>query len=71
MDFWTMIVLIVTIGAISDIIKSKKNNDTEKAKKHNEDESQIIARLKERVANLETIILEKERNKRFTELEKR
>lgn len=71
MDFWTMIVLIVTIGAISDIIKSKKNSDTEKAKKHNEDESQIIARLKERVANLETIILEKERNKRFTELEKR
>jgi hypothetical protein len=69
MDFWTMIVLIVTIGAISDIIKTKKDNDTEKAKKYNEDESQIIARLKDRVANLETIILEKERVKRFEDLE--
>lgn len=70
MDFWTMIVLIVTIGVISDIIKSKKNSNTEKVIKYNEDESQIISRLKERVGNLETIVLEKERAKRFAELGK-
>ena len=69
MDFWTMIVLIVAIGVISDIIKSKKNFNTDKMITYDEGESQIISRLQERVTNLETIILEKERIKRFEDLE--
>lgn len=68
MDLWTMIVLLVAIVVISDIIKSKENSNTEKIIKYNEDESQIISMLKDRVSNLETIILEKEREKRFTDL---
>ena len=71
MDFWTMIVILVLIGVISDIYKSRYKKDTDETEKTNEDVYELLSRLKDRVANLETIILEKERDKRFAELEKR
>ena len=67
MNFWTMIVLIVAICVISDIIKSR-NNDLNKSEKSNEELSKLLGHLKNRVENLETIILEKERTKRFVEM---
>ena len=70
MDIWTMIVLIVTISVISDIVKTKNNNNVDESIESNEDLSQQIGPLEDRVANLETIILEKERVDRFAELEK-
>ena len=69
MDIWTMIVLIVAISVISDKAKSKNTNNVDESIEPSEDLSQHIGPLKERVANLETIILEKERVDRFTELE--
>ncbi len=65
MDFWTMIVLIAAIGAISDIIKTKRNNDIKKGKRNDNEVSQIVTGLNKRIENLETIILEKERIRRF------
>ena len=70
MDIWTMIVLIVAISVISDLIKSRNNNNESESIKSDENISQHIGPLEERVANLETIILEKERVDRFVELEK-
>ena len=70
MDIWTMIVLIVAISVISDLIKSRNNSNESESLKSDEDLSQHIGPLKERVANLETIILEKERVDRFAELGK-
>ena len=70
MDIWTMIVLIVAISVISDLIKSRNNNNVDESIGPNEDSSQHIGSLKDRVANLETIILEKERIDRFAELGK-
>jgi len=70
MDIWTMIVLIVAISVISDIVKSKNNDNAGESIESDEDISQHIAPLKDRVANLETIILEKERVDRFAELGK-
>jgi cell division protein ZapA (FtsZ GTPase activity inhibitor) len=70
MDIWTMIVLIVAISVISDLIKSRNNNNESESIKSDENISQHIGPLEERVANLETIILEKERVDRFAELEK-
>ena len=64
MNLWTMIVLIVAICVISDIIKSR-NNGVNVSEKSNEDVSRILACLKKRVENLETIVLERERTKRF------
>jgi hypothetical protein len=71
MDFWTMIVILVLIGVISDIYKSRYKKDTDETEKSHENDSELLSGLKDRVANLETIILEKERDKRFAELEKR
>ena len=65
-----MIVLIVAISVISDLIKSRNNNNVDESIEPNEDSSQHIGSLKDRVANLETIILEKERIDRFAELGK-
>ena len=70
MNIWTMIVLIVAICVISDIIKSRNNNGLNKSENSGEDLSMIIGRLKNRVENLETIILEKERTRRFAEMGK-
>ena len=70
MDIWTMIVLIVAISVISDKAKSKNTNNVDESIEPSEDLSQHIGPLKERVANLETIILEKERVDRFSELGK-
>ena len=65
MNFWTMIVLIVAICVVSDIIKSRNNNDLNEIEKSNENLSRLLEHLKNRVENLETIILEKERTRRF------
>ena len=70
MDFWTMIVLLVLIGIISDHCKSKYKKDIDETEKSHENDSELLSRLKDRVANLETIILEKERNKRSADLGK-
>lgn len=68
MNLWTMIVMIVAICVIGDIIKSrnKKLNDMEKPVS---DDSNLLSRLKSRVENLETIVLEKERTRRFEEID--
>jgi hypothetical protein len=70
MNIWTMIVLIVAICVISDIIKSKNNNDLNESEKSNENLSKLLGNLKNRIENLETIILEKERTKRFVKIGK-
>lgn len=69
MNFWTMIVLIVAICVVSDIIKSRNNNDLNEIEKSNENLSRLLEHLKNRVENLETIILEKERTRRFAGLD--
>lgn len=68
MDLWTMIVSIVAICAISDIIKSRNNNLNESVKS-NENLSKLLDPLKNRIENLETIVLEKERTRRFEEID--
>jgi hypothetical protein len=69
MNLWTMIVLIVAICAISDIIKKRNNNYLNESEKSKEEISKFLVRLKNRIENLETIVLEQERNSRFTKLD--
>lgn len=68
MDLLTMIVLIVAICVISNIFKSQKNISNESVKS-NENLSNLLGRLKNRIENLETIVLEKERTRRFAGLD--
>lgn len=70
MNLWTMIFLIVTICVIGDIIKSRQKTDLNESIKTGEDLSRLLGRLKNRVENLETIVLEKERTRRFDGLRK-
>jgi hypothetical protein len=67
MDIWTMIVLVVAICVAGDIIKSRRNKEISESKT-SEDLSGLLGRLKSRVENLETIVIEKEKTRRFEEL---
>lgn len=67
MNLWTMIVFIVAICVIGDIIKSRNNNRTNKSATPDENISMVLSSLKKRVENLETIVLEEERSRRFAE----
>ena len=69
MNFWTMIAFIVAICAISDIIKSRNNKSVNKSVTHDENLSMLLGRLKNRVENLETIVLEEQRNRRFAKID--
>ena len=68
MIVWTAIVIIVAIETLSEgyraRLKASSNKSEESLKKHDK----RMARLEERLANLETIDLEKERAKKFSEL---
>ena len=69
MNIWTMIVLIAAICVIGNIIKSRNNHSLNESIKTDEDVLKLLGRLKNRVENLETIVIEKERTKRFTEID--
>ncbi|MBN1903998.1 MAG: hypothetical protein JW927_02780 [Deltaproteobacteria bacterium] len=68
MDIWTMIVLIVVICVVGDIVKSRRNIGISESKS-GEDFSGLLGRLKKRIENLETIVLEKERTRPFDEID--
>ena len=68
MSFWTAIVIIVAIGTISEIYRSRLKANSVKAEESYQKLSQRIVSLEERMANLETIVLEKEKSRKFSEL---
>ena len=68
MNLWTAIVIIVAIGTVSEIYRAKIRANAKESEKYSEALSQRIARLEDRMANLETIVLEKERSKKFDNL---
>ena len=68
MSLWTAIVIIVAIGTVSEIYRARLKTKAEKSEESFKIFTQRIARLEERLANLETIVLEKERTKEFSDL---
>lgn len=70
MNLWTAVVIIVAIGAVSEIYRSRISGKIKESEKFSETLLQRIARLEDRMANLETIVLEKEKSKRFSDLGK-
>ncbi len=70
MNLWTMIVIVVALGIAGEMYKYHIRY---KAKSPHKDrlselQSQRIARLEERVINLETLVLEREKLRRFDTL---
>ena len=69
MNIWTMIILIAAICVISNIVKSRNNHSLNESIKTDEDVLKLLDRLKKRIENLETIVIEKENTRRFTEID--
>ena len=68
MNFWTALVIIVAIGSFSEVYRSRLKQVSRKSDELLADLSQRITQLESRMANLETIVLEKERTKPYSEL---
>jgi len=68
MSFWTAIVIIVAIGTLSEVYRARLKAISNKGEEAIKNHDQRMARLEERLANLETIVLEKERAAKFSEL---
>ena len=68
MSFWTAAVIIVAIGAMSQIFKARLKATVDKSEASLNNLAQRVARLEDRIENLETIVVEKERDQRFAEL---
>jgi len=68
MSFWTAIVIIVAIGTLSEIYRSRLKANAVKTEESYQKLTQRMASLEERMANLETIVLEKEKSRKFSEL---
>jgi hypothetical protein len=68
MSFWTAAVIIVAIGAMSQIFKARLKATVDKSEASLKNLTQRVARLEDRIGNLETIVVEKERVQRFSEL---
>ena len=70
MSFWTAVVTIVALVTLSVIYRARLKANTEKSEESFKGLDQRMSRVEERMANLETIVLEKEKTKKFSDLEK-
>ncbi len=70
MNLWTMIVIIVALGIFSEMYKYRLKFKATSPKNgpHQELQARRIAELEERVINLETLVLEREKLRRFDAL---
>ncbi len=70
MNLWTMVVIIVALGIAGEMYKYHVRFKAKSPQKdrHSELQSRRIARLEERVSNLETLVLEREKVRRFDTL---
>ena len=68
MSFWTAAVIIVAIGALSKIFTDRLKATADKSEASAEGLAQRVARLEDRIANLETIVVDKERTQKFSAL---
>lgn len=69
MSFWTAAVIIVAIGALSAMYRERLKARAQRSEDSMEGLSRRIRSLEDRMASLETIVLEKERARHFSGLE--
>jgi len=65
---WTGIVLIVLIGAVSEMYRARLKNSAKATEKLYGEIVNRMSRLEERMANVETILFEKEKADRYDTL---
>ena len=68
MSFWTALVIIVAISALSQIFRARLKATEEKSETSVKNLVQRVARLEDRIGNLETILVDQERAHKFSSL---
>ena len=68
MDMATAVVLIVAVVTFSELYRCRIREKGKDLKKLCDEMTKQIVRLEKRMANIETITLEKENEKRFSDL---
>ena len=68
MSFWTAAAIIVAITTFGRLYSTRLKAGAQQSNENSESLLQRIDRLEERMANLETIVLEKEKAKKFSDL---
>lgn len=65
---WTGIVLIVAIGAVSEMYRARVKSSSKEAEKLFDEITERMTKIEERMANVETILFEKEKADRYKNL---
>jgi hypothetical protein len=68
MSFWTAAVIIVAITTFGTLYRARIKAKAKQSGETSDSLLQRMERLEERMANLETIVLEKEKAKQFSDL---
>ena len=68
MNLWTAAVVIVAIVALTKIIRSRNIYQNNRSEEVFDDISKRVSGLENRMANIETIVLDKEKEKKFADL---
>lgn len=68
MSFWTAAVIIVAIVTFGGVFRSRMKAGTHKTDADFKELQRRVDRLEDRMANLETLVLEKEKAKQFSDL---
>jgi len=68
MGFWTAIVIMVAIGTLSEVYRSRLKAQANRSDEEFSKLANRMAALEDRMANLETIVLEKEKSDRYAAL---
>ncbi len=72
MDLWVFIIIIVAIGSavkiLEPIISKRYSNESEASKKQQEMLEERIRKQDERIGNLETIMLDIQKERKFDDL---
>lgn len=68
MSFWTAIVAIVAIVTLSEMYRARLKTGLRKSEERFEDLSQRMGRLEERMSNIETIVVDREKQDHFRDL---
>ena len=68
MGFWTAIVFMVAIGTVSEVYRARLKSQAGKSQEEFDKFAQRMSQLETRMANLETIVLDREKADRFAAL---
>ena len=68
MGFWTAVVIIVAIGMFGQVATAKYKQKSKNPPDFYNNIDHRLSRLEDRMANIETIVLEKERYKEYDKI---